>query len=76
MKKILIAVIGVFALQNLWAAETRLRYDRPAEKWMEAVPIGNGRLSGMIYGGVKTDRIALNEISMWSGQPDSTSNNL
>ncbi len=31
MKKILIAVIGVFALQNLWAAETRLRYDRPAE---------------------------------------------
>lgn len=42
MKKILIAVIGVFALQNLWAAETRLRYDRPAEKWMEAVPIGNG----------------------------------
>lgn len=76
MKKILIAVIGVFALQNLWAAETRLRYDRPAEKWMEAVPIGNGRLSGMIYGGVKTDRIALNEISMWSGQPDSTSINL
>lgn len=65
MKKILIAVIGVFALQNLWAAETKLRYDRPAEKWMEAVPIGNGRLSGMIYGGVKTDRIALNEISMY-----------
>ena len=43
---------------------------------MEAIPIGNGRLSGMVYGNPAKETIALNEISMWSGAPDSTSNDL
>ena len=55
--------------QKLW-------YKQGADKWMQAIPIGNGRLSGMVYGGAGHDTVALNEISMWSGQPDSTSNDL
>ncbi len=58
------------------ASETSVWYNQPASKWMEAIPLGNGRLGAMVYGGIYEDRIALNEISMWSGRPDSTSNDL
>ncbi len=47
----------------------RLWYDKPAGKWLEALPIGNGRLGGMVFGGPKRERIQLNEESLWSGQP-------
>ena len=47
----------------------RLWYDKPASIWLEALPIGNGRLGGMIYGGTKIDQIQLNEDSFWSGGP-------
>ena len=47
----------------------RLWYDKPASIWLEALPIGNGRLGGMIYGGPQTDEIQLNEDSFWSGGP-------
>ena len=58
------------------AGETMMWYAQPASKWMEAMPLGNGRLGAMVYGGINTETIALNEISMWSGGPDSTSNDL
>ena len=47
----------------------RLWYDKPAKIWLEALPIGNGRLGGMVFGGVQTDEIQLNEDSFWSGGP-------
>ncbi|MGW6194559.1 glycoside hydrolase family 95 protein [Kribbella sp. NPDC055110] len=46
-----------------------LWYDRPAGRWFEALPIGNGRLGGMAYGGVPTERIDLSESTAWSGGP-------
>ena len=46
-----------------------LWYDEPAEKWLEALPMGNGRLGGMMFGGTDVERIQLNEESLWSGQP-------
>ncbi len=46
-----------------------LWYDRPAEFWTQALPIGNGHLGGMIYGGVEEERIALNHDELWSGRP-------
>ena len=47
---------------------TTLWYGEPAEVWsMEALPIGNGRLGAMIFGGIGHERIALNEESVWSG---------
>lgn len=46
-----------------------LWYDNPAENWVEALPIGNGRLGAMVYGGVNTEQIQLNEESLWTGGP-------
>ena len=48
---------------------TTLWYRRPAEVWTEALPIGNGRLGGMVFGGVGEERIALNDDTLWSGAP-------
>lgn len=77
MKNFLISLAFVaVALPSHAKVETTIWYDCPAKEWMEAIPIGNGRLSGMVYGGIKHERIALNEISMWSGQNDPTSNDL
>jgi len=46
-----------------------LWYLHPAERWLEALPIGNGRLGGMIFGGVSLERVALSESTVWSGAP-------
>ncbi|XVV09929.1 glycoside hydrolase family 95 protein [Actinoplanes sp. CA-131856] len=51
---------------------TDLFYDRPAERWFEALPIGNGRLGGMVYGGISTETIRLSESTAWSGAPSDT----
>jgi len=48
---------------------TTLWYDEPAESWQhEALPIGNGRIGAMIFGGINHERIALNEDTVWSGE--------
>jgi len=46
-----------------------LFYRQPAREWVEALPIGNGRLGGMVFGGVPAERIQLNEDTFWSGGP-------
>jgi alpha-L-fucosidase 2 len=46
-----------------------LFYRQPAKEWTEALPIGNGRLGGMVFGGVAEERIQLNEDTLWSGGP-------
>jgi alpha-L-fucosidase 2 len=46
-----------------------LFYRQPAKEWVEALPIGNGRLGGMVFGGVPAERIQLNEDTFWSGGP-------
>jgi alpha-L-fucosidase 2 len=48
----------------------RLWYGRPAEKWIEALPLGNGRLGAMVFGGLERERLQLNEDSLWAGRPD------
>ena len=48
-----------------------LKYDRPAEFFEEAMVIGNGNLGAIVYGGVSADRISLNDITLWTGEPDS-----
>ena len=47
----------------------RIWFDHPARKWEEALPIGNGRLGAMIFGGIEGERIALNQDSIWYGGP-------
>ena len=51
------------------AQEQRLWYARPAAGWLEALPIGNSHLGGMVYGGTETEEIWLNEETFWSGRP-------
>ena len=51
------------------ASRLCLRYDRPAKKWVEALPVGNGRLGAMVFGGVAHERLQLNENTLWSGGP-------
>lgn len=53
-------------------SETLLRYDRPAATWLEALPLGNGRIGAMCFGGVGVDRIGLNDETCWSGSPEAT----
>lgn len=51
-----------------YAAGMRLWYDRPASAWVEALPVGNGRLGAMVFGGTDAERIQLNEESVWAGR--------
>lgn len=53
---------------------SQLWYEHPAKDWNEALPIGNGRLGGMIFGSVNQDRIQLNEDSIWNGGPSDRNN--
>ncbi len=46
-----------------------LWYRQPAKRWNEALPIGNGKLGAMVFGGVNQERIQLNEDTIWSGEP-------
>lgn len=52
----------------------KLWYKQPAQEWEEALPIGNGRLGGMVFGGVQEERIQLNEDTLWAGFPRDTIN--
>jgi len=54
----------LFAQQDL-----RLWYRQPAAVWTEALPVGNGRMGAMVYGGTAKELIQLNESSLWSGGP-------
>jgi alpha-L-fucosidase 2 len=51
-----------------------LWYDRPARQWLESLPLGNGRIGAMVYGGVPVERIQLNEDTLWSGGPKDCDN--
>src|ERR1700730_13343680 len=50
------------------SSDLRLWYRQPAAGWNEALPIGNGRLAAMVFGGIETERIQLNEETIWAGE--------
>jgi alpha-L-fucosidase 2 len=54
------------------AEEHVLWYRQPAAGWHEALPVGNGRLGAMVFGGTAQERLALNEGTIWSGKPIAT----
>ena len=56
--------ISAHAQQNL-----KLTYSKPAENWNEALPIGNGKLGAMVFGGAKQEHLQLNEETIWAGEP-------
>jgi alpha-L-fucosidase 2 len=55
-------------------AGLKLWYRQPAREWTEALPVGNGRLGAMVFGGVNKERLQLNEVSLWSGGPQDADN--
>lgn len=54
----------------------KLRYDSPASRWTEALPLGNGRLGAMVFGGVARDRFQINDDTCWTGSPETAHGDL
>ncbi|MBN1291796.1 MAG: glycoside hydrolase family 95 protein [Candidatus Latescibacteria bacterium] len=52
----------------------KLWYKQPANEWVKALPVGNGRLGAMVFGSVDNERIQLNEDSLWDGKPTERNN--
>jgi alpha-L-fucosidase 2 len=61
--------IHIHGVVTAHAAPLTLWYRAPAEKWTDALAVGNGRLGAMLFGGVDRDRFQLNDITVWSGGP-------
>jgi alpha-L-fucosidase 2 len=72
MRRLLIAALAFVTHQMAVhgaGPELVLRYDRPAGEWVEALPVGNGRLGAMVFGGIAHERLQLNEDTLWAGGP-------
>ncbi len=74
----ILPVSGIILLLGALGADISsgmtLWYSAPADAWVEALPLGNGRVGGMVFGGVAQERVALNEDSLWSGGPQDADN--
>src|SRR5674476_706770 len=77
MKTLVIYVISLASVFNVSAQNEslfKLWYTRPAKQWVEALPVGNGRLGAMVYGDPVKEKIQLNEGTFWSGGPSRNDN--
>ncbi len=77
IKRIMVVGILFFTMAD-WAfaqQANKLWYRKPAKVWTEALPVGNGRLGAMIFGGVGEELIQLNEGTLWTGGPVRTNVN-
>jgi len=61
--------VGKLSAEKVEGRKWVLWYRQPARNWNEALPLGNGRLGAMVFGGVAKERLQLNEDTMWSGYP-------
>lgn len=66
--RILYAFLVCVMAAPLGAADPVLWYRHPAQRWGDALPVGNGRLGAMVFGGVQKERIQLNEDTVWNGK--------
>lgn len=74
-KRLLIVAATLLSITNqVSGIEYKLWFDKPAMTWTQAMPIGNGRLGGMVFGNPGVERIQLNEETIWAGQPNHTIN--
>lgn len=64
-----VGLSGALATAAVAADSLQLKYARPAERWTEALPVGNGRLGAMVFGGLAAEHLQLNEATLWSGAP-------
>ncbi|HSC39590.1 MAG TPA: glycoside hydrolase family 95 protein, partial [Chitinophagaceae bacterium] len=78
LKRILLPCVFLFAIISVSFAQQppqKLWYKKPAKVWTEALPIGNGRLGAMVFGGVSEELLQLNEGTLWTGGPVRTNVN-
>jgi len=69
------ALFSLFpSLRAADASSSMLWYRQPAAQWVEALPVGNGRLGAMVFGGIEQERIQLNEGTLWAGGPYNPAN--
>jgi len=66
---LLLSVILLAGIRTAEAQSLKLWYNQPAEKWTEALPVGNGSLGAMVFGKPHRGHIQLNEESLWTGHP-------
>ncbi|MBR4264491.1 MAG: glycoside hydrolase family 95 protein [Bacteroidales bacterium] len=69
MKKIIILVLSACIYMSTSAQEHKLWYSKPAQNWLEALPVGNSKMGAMVFGGTQTEEIQLNEETFWAGSP-------
>lgn len=71
MKKFIIGLLALFSVNSKAQTNNNLKlwYTQPASKWTDALPIGNGRIGAMIFGGIEKDHIQFNEETLWTGGP-------
>lgn len=69
LKRIILGVILLASTTSFAQHQNLLWYNQPAQKWTDALPIGNGRLGAMLYSGVAVDHIQFNEATLWNGKP-------
>jgi alpha-L-fucosidase 2 len=81
MKRRLVFLVFLFLLVQRSAAQSlkpdphlKLWYARPASAWEEALPLGNGKMGAMVFGGVRQERLQLNDNTLWSGYPEPGNN--
>jgi alpha-L-fucosidase 2 len=55
-------------------ANNRLHYVQPAETWTQALPLGNGRMGVMVFGGIETETLVVSELTLWSGEYNAKQN--
>ena len=70
MMKRLLPLLLLVACTTDPQRELTLHYDRPATFFEEALPVGNGRLGAMVYGDPVHEHLSLNDITLWTGEPD------
>ncbi|MDE6369187.1 MAG: glycoside hydrolase family 95 protein [Muribaculaceae bacterium] len=75
MKNFISIVVGATAVLSANANDLTLKFDRPAEFFEETFVIGNGTQGGIVYGDPYRERISLNDITLWSGEPDTAAYN-
>lgn len=67
-------IATIFSLNKAFAAPLKLWYETPAKNWVEALPLGNGRLGAMVFGNPGEEHIQLNEETVWTGGPNNNIN--
>ena len=70
MKRLLPLLLLLTACTAAPQRDLALHYDRPATFFEEALPVGNGRLGAMVYGVPVHEHLSLNDITLWTGEPD------